>query len=299
VVKNEIKKLKPNIVHSHNMTGYTIGAIKSGFPCLITPHGDWISEQLKNSQKKSIKTYLKVYIWKKIYKYIFNRGKAFSAISPYIEDLIKSYNPAANIFKINNPLSNDYYKKINRIRKKNRILWAGRICKLKRLDIAIEVFKSLREVYPYLIFEVAGQPDTKTEKEFNQLKKDAINSLGKKIVFHGQLSREDMIKCYDRSKIFLLTSEQEASPMVIAEAMVRGCVPVSFDLPGIRHLINDGVNGVMIKNRKPDLLKLKIIDMLNKPSLLNNMSINGINASYSYSSNKIIEQYISVFKQIG
>jgi glycosyltransferase involved in cell wall biosynthesis len=297
-VKKEIQRVKPDIVHSHNMTGYTIGAIKSGYPCLITPHGDWISEQLNNSKNESIKTNLKVFIWKKIYKYIFTKGKVFSAISPYVEELIKSYNPSANIFRINNPLSDAYYKTNNYVEKENRILWAGRICKLKRLDIAIEIFKSLIKVFPNLIFEVAGQPDAKTEKEFIRLRREAIKSLGNNIVFHGHLSREDMIKSYDRAKIFLLTSEQEASPMVIIEAMARGCVPVVFDLPGIRHLIKDGVNGIIVKNRQSDQLILKIIDMLNKPSLLDDISIRGIKASFSFSINNIIEEYISVFKQI-
>jgi len=89
LVKNEIKKINPDIVHAHNMTGYSIGAIKSGYPCLITAHGDWISEQLINSKiNKSVKTNLKVFFWRYIYKYIFNKGKAFSAISPYMEELI-------------------------------------------------------------------------------------------------------------------------------------------------------------------------------------------------------------------
>ena len=62
VIRNTIREIKPDIVHAHNMTGYAIGAIKSGYPCLITPHGDWIAEQIKNSKSKSIKTNLKV-LW--------------------------------------------------------------------------------------------------------------------------------------------------------------------------------------------------------------------------------------------
>lgn len=298
VVKNEIKKINPDVVHAHNMTGYAVGAIKSGYPCLITPHGDWISEQIKNSKNKSVKTNLKVFIWKKIYKYIFTKGKAFSAISPYVEELIEYYNPEANILRINNPLSDAYFKKDNNVEKENRILWAGRICHLKRLDIAIEVFKSLNEVFPDLIFEVAGQPDAKTEKEFIQLKREAIKALGDNIIFSGHLSREDMIKSYDRAKIFLLTSEQEASPMVIAEAMARGCVPVSYDLPGIRHLLIENFNGVIVKKLEPKEFINRIMNMLNNTLQLATMAANGAKFSFQFSTEEIIENYITIFKEL-
>ena len=298
VIRNTIREIKPDIVHAHNMTGYAIGAIKSGYPCLITPHGDWIAEQIKNSKSKSIKTNLKVFIWRKIYKYIFAKGKAFSAISPYVEELIKSYNPSANISRINNPLSDDYLKKNYNINKENRILWTGRICKLKRLDIAIEIFKDLSGVLPDLIFEVAGQPDNKTEKEFIRLKSEAIKILGNKIIFSGHLSREDMIKSYDRAKIFLLTSEQEASPMVIAEAMSRGCVPISYNLPGIKHLLIDNFNGAIVGKLEPKEFSYRIINMLNNPLQLSAMSANGIKFSYAFSIKEIIHNYINVFKKI-
>jgi glycosyltransferase involved in cell wall biosynthesis len=281
------------------MTGYAIGAIKSGYPCLITAHGDWISEQLKNSKNiYSVKTNLKVFIWKNIYKYIFNKGKAFSAISPYMEELIKSYNPSAKIYRIKNPLSDKYYKRNNNLERENRILWAGRICKLKRLDIAIEIFKYLKSVFRDMIFEVAGQADAKTEKEFVQLKKEAVNSLGKNIIFHGHLSREDMIRSYDRAKIFLLTSEQESFSMVIAEAMARGCVPISYDLPGIRHLLINDLNGAIIKNLEPKDFSDKIVNILNNPLQLSTMAANGIKLSYDFSTEEIIDNYITVFKEL-
>jgi poly(glycerol-phosphate) alpha-glucosyltransferase len=169
---------------------------------------------------------------------------------------------------------------------------------LKRLDIAIEVIKSLIEVLPNLIFEVAGLPDAKTEKEFIQLKKEAIKALGNNIIFSGHLSREDMIKSYDLAKIFLLTSEQEASPMVIVEAMSRGCAPVVFDLPGIRHLINDGVNGIIVKKYQPKDFSDKIINILNDPLRLSTMAANGAKLSHDFSTEEIISNYISVFKEM-
>lgn len=45
----------------------------------------------------------------------------------------------------------------------------------------------------------------------------------------------------------LLTSSAEGAPLVLAEAMARGCIPIAYDIPyGPADLIVDGVNGFLV-----------------------------------------------------
>ncbi|MEO6471189.1 MAG: glycosyltransferase, partial [Aeromicrobium sp.] len=55
------------------------------------------------------------------------------------------------------------------------------------------------------------------------------------------------------SSFSLLTSKDEACPLVVIESMARGAIPICFDIDfGPRDMITDGVNGVLIpfRNRR-------------------------------------------------
>jgi|ERR1039457_5327947 glycosyltransferase involved in cell wall biosynthesis len=54
---------------------------------------------------------------------------------------------------------------------------------------------------------------------------------------------------YESSDLLLLTSSREGMPMVVMEAMAKGCVPVCTDVGGISLHVTSGKNGMLVSNR--------------------------------------------------
>ena len=59
--------------------------------------------------------------------------------------------------------------------------------------------------------------------------------------------RRDAADAFGAASWTLLTSTSEGAPLVLAEAMARGCLPIAYDIPyGPSDLIVDGVNGFLV-----------------------------------------------------
>ncbi|WP_308797403.1 glycosyltransferase family 4 protein [Agromyces silvae] len=71
------------------------------------------------------------------------------------------------------------------------------------------------------------------------------------VAFTGH--RPDGAEAFAEASWMLLTSRSEGSPLVLAEAMARGCVPIAYDVPyGPADLIEDGVNGFLVADGDRD-----------------------------------------------
>lgn len=81
---------------------------------------------------------------------------------------------------------------------------------------------------------------------FDDIQKD-IESYGlqSNVFFTGQIPRDEIIRYYDKSQVFILISKSEAFGLVYLEAMSRGCICVGTRGQGIDGVIVDGVNGFL------------------------------------------------------
>ncbi len=69
--------------------------------------------------------------------------------------------------------------------------------------------------------------------------------LADAVTFAGH--RDDAAEAFATASWTLLTSTSEGSPLVLAEAMSRGCIPIAYDIPyGPADLIVDGVDGLLV-----------------------------------------------------
>lgn len=73
------------------------------------------------------------------------------------------------------------------------------------------------------------------------------NYLKGRINFCGFVKREELKKYYLNSTIFVLPTLWEGYGIVIAEALSYGIPIISTDIPAIRELIINGVNGILFK----------------------------------------------------
>lgn len=111
----------------------------------------------------------------------------------------------------------------------------------KRVHHAIEAVALARAAGTVTRLRVVG-----TGPELDRLIGEARErGLGETVEFDGH--RHDAAEAFGAASVTLLTSSSEGAPLVLLEAMSRGCLPIAYDIPyGPADLIEDGVNGFLV-----------------------------------------------------
>lgn len=118
-------------------------------------------------------------------------------------------------------------------------LTVGRLVKVKNIDLQIEALSELVKKYPSVELWIVGAGPLK-KKLKNKVLELKIND---KVKFWGW--QTDLAKFYQKADAFLLTSNYEGWPLVIAEALSRGLPIVMTDMGSTGELIKDKVNGLI------------------------------------------------------
>ena len=113
--------------------------------------------------------------------------------------------------------------------------------------------------------------------------------------FTGKLDSNQVEGEMLKSSLFLLTSKSESFSLVLVEASSLGIPCISFDIDvGPREIIKDGKNGFIIKDRNKELMKKKILEIMNSRDIRNEIGNNAkINAEKYY-----IENVVNEWKKI-
>lgn len=117
----------------------------------------------------------------------------------------------------------------------------------KRVDHAVETVRRCRAAGVPATLVVHGEgPDAAALRRLVE-----SSGLADAITFAGH--RPDGAAAFADASWTLVTSTFEGSPLVLAEAMARGCLPIAYDIPyGPADLIDDGVDGVLVPDGDVD-----------------------------------------------
>ena len=210
-------------------------------------------------------------------------------------------------FLINENIQKNKINNTN-IKKKNIILYAGRIHKEKGLNLVLNSLKYLNKNIRYWKFIFVGP----YEYEYggggisflNNIKETFKNynitfEYKKKIINQNKLNL-----LYKKSKIFLYPSvadKGETFGNSIIEAMACGCVPIVSNLKPFKDFIKNKKNGLLInhKNKKTHILLAKNINyLISRKKKIDYLSLNALNINKNYSSLKISNLFLNKIKKL-
>lgn len=123
-----------------------------------------------------------------------------------------------------------------------KMIFIGRLEKIKGIDILLKAFGQIYERYPTVQLIIVGEG--REEQRLKEIAKEM--EAGKNIYFVGR--QKYIIQWLDQADIFIYPSIcEEGFGISIAEAMARGCIPITFRKGGIPELIQNGKNGLLIE----------------------------------------------------
>ncbi|MCL6495750.1 MAG: glycosyltransferase family 4 protein [Ignavibacterium sp.] len=199
------------------------------------------------------------------------------------EDSFKTFIPASFIKKHN-------------LEGKKIILCLGIVNESKRQDLLIEALPLIIKEVPEAFLILAG-PDGGLMEIVNRKAKDL--KVEKYFKHIGPVFGEEKHRAYEAADIFALTSDKDAYPLVIAEAMAHGLPIVATKAKGPLSMIHNGLDGVLVE--KQDIINIAqaIIKLLRDEKLRLTISENAKkNALENHNAIKSVEKIEKIYYQL-
>ena len=142
--------------------------------------------------------------------------------------------------------------------KKKRILYVGRLTKLKGVDLLIQAYKKVKKKYPNIELCLVG--DGPDEDEFKKLAQGTDD-----ISFEGYKQYDQLLPYYLNSDLFVLPTLKDVWGLVVNEAMMCGLPVICSKYAGCcLDLIKEGGNGSIIDPENSKELSEAICQLLSK-----------------------------------
>jgi glycosyltransferase involved in cell wall biosynthesis len=138
-------------------------------------------------------------------------------------------------------------------RRKNRLIYIGRLVEKKGVEYLIEAFSDLYARYPELTLDIVGDGPYRVQLESLAIQKNVSGAVN----FVGRVTNESIPMLLQGAAIAIVPSivaksgDQEGLGLVIVEALGCGCAVVASDLPAIRDVIDHGETGLLAMPADP------------------------------------------------
>lgn len=195
-----------------------------------------------------------------------------------------------NVFVLPNPVT-CYADDINLIPKvEGRIIAVARLAEQKRLDRLIEAFALISDRCPEWFVDIYGDGNLRDVLE-TQIKEK--NLMGRINIFP---SVRDIMKEYQRSQFFVLSSDYEGFGLVLIEAMACGIPVVATNCPhGPSEIIDNGVTGFLTKLDAQDLAD-KMEWMITHQEERRIMGVKAHEAAAAFRKEDVMKKWESAYK---
>lgn len=249
----------------------------------------------------NIKKYIFRLITRLSMRYVYNHSDLYMVLSPSFVDKFRTFTGISQIDKLliqTNPITiNSNYFQYSQAKKQKEIIYMGRIdYNQKRVYRVIDTWKELEDKYPNWKLTIIG--DGPERKNLEQ----QVNNLNlKHVTFEGFQSPEHY---YERASILLLTSEYEGFPLVLAECMSFGVIPIVYgSYSAVYDIIKHEQNGIIVQPQEEGFSSKKmskyISSLIEDDKQRDKMAVEAIHTSKQYSLDKIYQSWENIFKSIS
>lgn len=175
--------------------------------------------------------------------------------------------------------------------KEDVLLFVGRLENgQKRVDRLLDIWSGISRQHKSWRLEIVGDgPDN-----------DALKSYAEKldlerVTFNGH---QDPVPYYRKAKLLLMTSDFEGFGMVLVEAQAFGCVPIAFEcFSSIGEIIENNRSGLIVERGDTRSFVNSLDAAMSDRERLEGMSIHALEAVERFSSKKIAEQWLTLFRE--
>ena len=180
--------------------------------------------------------------------------------------------------------------------RQNLVLFMGRLTKTKGPQDAIEAFRIISEKMPDYKLIIVGRGEESYVKRLKaRVKKLRID---KKVKFTGYITGKDKVNLLQKAKIILIPVIREGWNLVATEANATGCVPIGYNVPGLRDSIKNGKNGILVEKSHENLAQAAI-DLLENGKKRSKLQKNGLKFAKNFNWDNTYKDFRDALRAFG
>ncbi len=167
-----------------------------------------------------------------------------------------------------------------------RLLFVGRLAVQKNVPLLLRAVAAYRDRYDSEFhLTIVGEGDMRPaiEAEIRRLELDPLVTLV------GARHGEALESSYAQADLLILTSLFESFGLVLVEAMTKALPVVSVNIPAVRNVVADGVNGLLVPS-DPGSLADAIHTLLADSGLYAKISVNNLAAAHRYTWDSVVDK---------
>lgn len=187
-----------------------------------------------------------------------------------------------------------------KIHSKFNLLFLGRLAKKKGIPYLIKAMPKILSRTKDVNLILCGNGYLR--KELEQL----VEKMGleKYVKFIGFVANKEKIDFISLANILIVPSvvirsgETEGLPVVILEGLAAGKPIIASDVSGVKDVIKDGENGLLVKQKNPEQIAEKVLKLLDDKELREKFSKNALKTSKKYDWEVIGGEYQKIIRII-
>jgi glycosyltransferase involved in cell wall biosynthesis len=297
-VRNLIKKINPDILHTHGITHpSTIVGLKIKKPHILTIHGIVAKEKKGwGGIMGRIKGVIKSYYEKKVITHI----RHTIAISEYVKnEVLRLYPESKSKYYVYNAgITKDRLNPKESSDDGSHILFVGGIEERKGLIHLLKAIRIINENNPNIILDIIGRVREK-ETYNNLLNFVEKNNLSNKVHFHHGVSDKQLDTFYQNCTIFVLPSLEESLGIVTLEAMSYGKPVILSNTSVNPTIVTDSKNGMLARYGDPIDFAKKIQLLLDSKKLRKQLGKEAKKRVLDFTMDNHVEQVYQLYKKLG
>lgn len=176
------------------------------------------------------------------------------------------------------------------------ILWVRAFTEIYNPQIAIDVLKSVKSIFPLATLTMVG-PDKGLLEVIKQ--KTAELGLEDSVKFIGPVPNEELYKYYQSHAVYLNTTSFESFGMAVVEAAACGIPIVSTSVGELPYLWTHKKDIMLVNSFNPNEFSTAIEEIFNDPKMAERLSLNARKNIEKFQWENIRPQWIKLLETDG
>ncbi len=232
----QLRRLQPDVVHAHGTEyAYGLAAMDAGYPWVVSLQGI-IAEYGRTHPC------LLYRLVAPLESQVLKQAAFVGGRTHFDKGHASGVNPKATILDMPEAVHECFYDAPWKDPHNWRILFVGSCEQRKGLHHLIAALGILARQFPDLRLDVCGSRSPKQQAPMQaQAAKNGVS-----LTFLGFKNAPEIATLHRECCLFVLPSENENSPNVLAEAMASGMPVVAFNTGGVSSMVDPDVSGLLV-----------------------------------------------------
>jgi GalNAc-alpha-(1->4)-GalNAc-alpha-(1->3)-diNAcBac-PP-undecaprenol alpha-1,4-N-acetyl-D-galactosaminyltransferase len=178
----------------------------------------------------------------------------------------------------------------------------GRLSHAKAHDCLLTAFASIAHRFKEWQLILIG------DGELRRALQQQASPLGDQVIFAGAVANP--FPLLKQGELFVMSSRYEGFPMAVGEALMCGLPVIATDCPstprrnvghggGMRELVQDGVNGILVPPANPAALAHALATCMSDPTLRAHFAKHASQAVANFALPQVLDKWEDLFRRVG